>query len=483
MEENCRSILQQSILGDVVFPEHPDYHARRKVWNGLFDTRPAVIVVCQNADDVSAAVQFAQQQELPVAVRGGGHHIAGYGSCDGGVLIDTSPMRDVHVELASQTVKVACGASAGEVIRATQQHGLAVPTGDVSKVGIAGLALGGGMGYLRRKFGLTCDHLVEAEMVLADGRQVRVNATEHDELFWAIRGGGGNFGVVTSLTFRARRIGPTVYGIHLIYRAADLATVLRGCREYLRAGHSDVSFNLAIHTIPPLPHLPQELIGQKVVSISGMHASEDLTLASLDVEPLRNLGIPLVDLCGPMDYTHLHTHLDEQVPEGMPAYGKSIYLRTLDDASIFTLHQAIQAAPPTSMAMVWLLGGRMSEVPASETAFGGRDAEALIIMEELVNPATAEDTQQGRICSGWVNHLYNSLAETQPSVTTYLNMAGLESQPEAVVRATYGANYERLSAIKRRYDPNNVFRFNPNISPGYEALERPAFEQNKGNKR
>ncbi|GLG02074.1 FAD-linked oxidase [Alicyclobacillus hesperidum subsp. aegles] len=465
LEEENRFALEQAVVGDVVFPEHPEYEARRKVWNGLFDPKPAVIVVCQNADDVSAAVQYANRQGLPVAVRGRGHHIAGYGSCDGGVLVDTSAMRDVLVDATTQTVKVACGVSAGEVIRATQTHGLAVPTGDVSKVGIAGLTLGGGMGYLRRKYGLTCDHLIEAEMVLANGQQVRVSATENAELFWAIRGGGGNFGIVTSFTFQARRIGPTVYGIRLMYSAADVETVLQGCREYLRTDRADVSFNIAIHTIPPLPHLPQHLIGQKVVSINGMHAGEDMELAALDSEPLRKLATPLLDLCGPIDYTDLHTHLDEQVPEGMPAYGRSIYLSTLDDPSIATIAQAVDTAPPTAMAMVWLLGGRMAEVPASETAFGARDAEALFIMEELVIPEPSDAVQKARVSSAWVDHVHRSLAEEQLSVATYLNMAGLEEQPEIVVRATYGANYARLSAIKREFDPDNVFRLNPNILP------------------
>lgn len=462
VDETSRDMLKQMIAGEVLFPEHVQYNERRKVWNGLFDKRPAVIVICENAEDIAIAVRFAHSQKMKVAVRGGGHHIAGYGSCDDGVLIDTTKMCEVDVEIESQTVKVQCGAHAGDVIRETQKYELAVPTGDVSKVGIAGLALGGGMGYLRRKFGLTCDHLLEAEMVLADGTQIRVNALEHPDLFFAIRGGGGNFGIVTSFTFQARSIGPLVYGIHLMYAAADLTKVLQGCRNYLRSGIEDVSFNIVVHTIPPLPHVPAHLIGKKIVSISGMHASDDMERAALETEPLRKLANPLMDMCGPVDYTHLHTQLDDRIPVGIPAYGKSIYLRTLDDTSIAAIVAALTEAGSSSMGMIWLLGGQMAEVPADETAFGDRSAEALVIMESLAVPGLG-DLQEGRT---WVDEFHEELCRQQQTMATYLNMAGLENQPHVVVRATYGLNYNRLSVVKRQYDPDNVFCFNPNVLPG-----------------
>ncbi|QRF22793.1 FAD-binding oxidoreductase [Alicyclobacillus sp. TC] len=461
VEEMSRDKLESMISGEVLFPEHVQYNERRKVWNGLFDKRPAVIVNCQNEKDVMTTVRFARSQKLAVAVRGGTHHIAGYGTCEGGVLIDTSAMREVKVDLASQTVKVQSGAQAGDVIRETQKYGLAVPTGDVSKVGIAGLTLGGGMGYLRRKYGLTCDHLLEAEIVLADGHLIRVNEVENSELFFAIRGGGGNFGIATSFTFQARPIGPMVYGIHLMYSIVDLTKILQVCRNYLREGHHDVSFNIAIHTIPPLPHVPDFLIGKKIVSLSGMHASEDMEYAAREIAPLRSIAEPLLDLCGPVNYTHLHTQLDERIPVGIPAYGKSIYLRSIDDISISTITNALDKAGPTSMGMVWILGGRMAEIPAHETAFGQRDAEALVIMESLAVPGIST-MEEGK---GWVDEFHQKLSCQQPSLATYLNMAGLEHDPQKVVRASYGHNYERLSAVKRQYDPENIFCFNPNILP------------------
>lgn len=370
-------------------------------------------------------------------------------------------MRGVQVQAATQEIRVECGALAGDVIRATQQHGLAVPTGDVSRVGMAGLALGGGMGYLRGKYGLTCDHLLDAEMVLADGSLVRVNRAEHNDLFWAIRGGGGNFGIVTSFTFRAHRVGPIVYGIHLMYPATDLAEVLQGCRQYARTGNREVSFNIAVHTIPPHPHMPPQLVGQKVVRISGMHAGSDLETAAKDVAPLRKLGTPLADLCGPIDYTTLHTQIDERIPEGISAYGKSIYLHTLDDTSITTVSSALTDAEPSSMAIIWLLGGRMADVPADGSAFGDRNQEALVIFETMALPGEDSAMSAGRL---WVDQLYKALCEQQPSAATYLNMAGLEDEPQAVVQATYGSNYGKLLGIKQQYDPDNLFRFNPNIA-------------------
>lgn len=454
--------LRQVMSGEVLLPGDPEYDNRRTVWNGLFNRRPAVIALCHSAGDIAKAVRFAHDHGLAVAVHGGGHHVAGYGSCDGGMLIDTSAMRAVTVLADSQEVRVECGASAGDVIRATQQHGLALPTGDVSKVGIAGLTLGGGMGYLRRKYGLTCDHLVEAEMVLADGSLIRTSRTEHPDLFWAIRGGGGNFGVVTSFTFRVIPIGPVVFALNVLYAATDLATVLEGCRTYTRQGNREVSFNIVIHTIPPHPHAPPELVGQKIIGISGMHASADLAEAERDVAPLRQLASPLADLSGPCDYTRLHTQLDERIPQGISAYVKSTYLRVLDDAALTAIATALATSEPTAMAIIWLLGGRMAEVPADDTAFGDRGQEALVIMETVAAAGAASDMGAGR---RWVDQFHSTLSRQQLSPATYLNMAGFEDNPAVVVQATYGSNYDRLLHIKRLYDPDNTFRHNPNIAP------------------
>ncbi|MDQ0191541.1 FAD-binding oxidoreductase [Alicyclobacillus cycloheptanicus] len=459
------SHLRDAIHGSVILPGEPAYEHTRKVWNALFDRRPAVIVVCRGVSDVVETVKFASRYGLPVSVRGGGHHIAGHGTCDNGVMIDTSEMRAVSVNPVRRIATVQCGATAGEVIRETQRFGLAVPTGDVSKVGIAGLTLGGGMGYLRRKYGLTCDNLIGADIVLADGSFVHVSADENPELFWAIRGGGGNFGVVTSFEFQLHPVGPMVMGIQVTYSGDDMAVVLRGCRDYLATGTVDVSFNIAMVAIPPLPGVPPHLVGQRVVTLNGMHAGKDLEQAALDIEPLRRLATPLMDMSGPVDYTGLHTMHDDRIPEGVPAYGKSLYVGDLDDEMINVIKNAVRNGGPMSMAMIWPLGGEMANVPADRSAFGDRGASSVVMMESLWQDPSEEEP-----AINWVTSFYDALRPYAYNDGTYLNMAGLEEDVEAIIRASYGRNYERLAIIKRQYDPTNVFRFNLNIAPVDERI-------------
>ncbi|MCL6443275.1 MAG: FAD-binding oxidoreductase [Alicyclobacillus sp.] len=454
------SRLREVIHGNVILPGEPMYHEKRKVWNELFDRRPAVIVVCQDESDVIEAVKFAKGCGLPVTARGGGHHLAGYGACDDGVMIDTSQMRSVSVDSFHRTAKVQCGATAGDVIRETQKFSLAVPTGDVSKVGIAGLTLGGGMGYLRRKYGLTCDNLIGADIVLADGSFIHATADENADLFWAIRGGGGNFGVVTSFEFQLHPIGPTVMGIHVTYAGKDIAPVLRGCRDYLKTATVDISFNIAMVSIPPLPMVPPHLVGQRVIMVSGMHAGDDLEQAQIDIEPLRKLATPLMDMSGPIDYTRLHSMLDDRIPNGCRAYGKSLYVGELDDDIIHVIETAMAKAEPTAMAMLWPLGGKMAAVAEDETAFGDRGASSVVIIE-----STWENSDDAVAATDWVTSFYDALRPYAYNGGTYLNMAGLEQDVEDVIKASYGRNYERLAAIKQRYDPANVFRFNLNIAP------------------
>lgn len=454
------SRLREAIHGNVILPGEPMYNMNRQIWNALFDRRPAVIVVCQDESDVIEVVKFGKRCGLPVTARGGGHHLAGHGACDDGIMIDTSQMRSVSVDSIHRTAKVQCGATAGDVIRETQKFGLAVPTGDVSKVGIAGLTLGGGMGYLRRKHGLTCDNLIGADLVLADGSFVHASADENADLFWAIRGGGGNFGVVTSFEFQLHPIGPMVMGIHVTYAGKDIAPVLRGCMDYLKAASVDISFNIAMVSIPPLPMVPPNLVGQRVITVSGMHAGEDLEQARIDIEPLRKLATPLMDMSGPIDYTRLHSMLDDRIPNGHAVYGKSLYVGELDNDIINVIDTAMANAGPMAMAMLWPLGGKMADVSADETAFGDRGASSLVIIE-----STWENSDDAVVAIDWVTSFYDALRPYAYNGGTYLNMAGLEQDVEDVIKASYGRNYERLAVLKQQYDPANVFRFNLNIAP------------------
>jgi FAD/FMN-containing dehydrogenase len=444
----------------VILPTDAPYDTARQVWNRHPDHRPAVIVQAAGTADVVAAVRFAARHDLPVSVKSGGHQVAGLGAGEGAVMVDMTRMRAVVVDPVARTAVVQGGASARDVIRETQAFGLALPTGNIGRVGVAALALGGGMGFLRRRYGLTCDHLLGADMVLADGTFIHVDATHHPDLFWAIRGGGGNFGIAVALYVRLVPVGPTVAGIHTVYRLADAEAVLTGCRTFLAQCGEDVSVNIDMLAVPPAPGVPPFLAGQTVVMVSGLHAGAQLDEAVEAVQPVRTWAEPLMDQTGPMDYGALHAVLDHLLPEAHQGYMESLYVRELSDPLIQTVTAIMAEAHPGQMCLIWPLGGQMARVPDGATAFGDRGAGVLVAWEAgWEDPGAAAAGQQ------WVRRNRHALRAEAYRDGTYLNVMDTSGDNAAVVARSYGAQYSRLQALKRQYDPTNRFRFNANIVP------------------
>jgi FAD/FMN-containing dehydrogenase len=443
----------------VLGPDDPAYDEARRIWNGLIDRHPALIVRCTGAADVVDAVNFAREQGLAVSIKAGGHNVAGNAVNDGGLVIDLSGMRGVHVDAASQTVRVQGGATLGDLDRETQLFGLAVPAGVVSTTGVAGLTLHGGAGHLRRKYGLSIDNLLSVDIVTADGLMRRASATEDEDLFWAVRGAGSNFGVVTSFEFRAHPIGPMVMVAAVFYPFETVRQLLPAWRDFMADAPDELSSIAICWSVPPGEPFPAEHYGKAVVAVAGMYAGpvED---AEAVVQPLRELGEPLIDLSGPWPWLALQSGFDPLFPKGGLYYWKSRSLAELSEAAIDDIADFASRRPsPLTDVIVWHNGGAMSRVTESETAYAGRDAKFLVTGEaSWDDPAlTAEAIKWGRdFWAAMGRHSTGGL---------YLNFAGLAEEEEELVKAGYGANYERLAELKAKYDPDNLFRMNLNITP------------------
>ena len=444
--------------GEIVTPEDPTYDEARAIWNGVIDRRPAIIARCGSTADVVVALRSARDRGLTVAVRGGGHNVAGMGSVDGGLVIDLSPMRAVDVDPASAVARVAGGATLHDLDAATQVHGLATPVGIVSETGVAGLTLSGGMGWQRRKHGLSCDNLRSAQAVTADGQVVMASADEHADLFWGLRGGGGNFGIVTSFWFKIHPVGPDVAVAFVLYPAERAEDVFGGCDAWTAAAPEDVSPLAFFGRVPPVETFPAELHGRAFAAVGAVHPNapegEDL------LRPLRELAEPLLDLSSTMSYVDAQTLLDEDYPKGARYYWKSINLRGLGDGALTQLEGSAAEAPSgLSTIDVWYQGGAMGRVGAEATAFGDRSAPILIGVE-----ANWEDPADDEANIAWARACIEDLRPFS-SGGSYLNFPGFLEEGEAQVRDAYGANLERLVRVKSAYDPDNVFRVNQNIAP------------------
>lgn len=451
--------LAQTLSGELIRPGDSAYEEARAIWNGMIDRRPALIVRCADADDVAAAVGFARRHELLLAVRGGGHGVAGHAVHDEGVVIDLSPMRTVEVDPEARTARVGGGCTLADVDRATQRYGLATPLGVVSETGIAGLTLSGGMGWLRRKHGLSCDNLISAEVVTADGSIRTASQTENEDLFWGIRGGGGNFGVVTSFTYSLHPVGPEVFLCFVLYPAEHAKEVLRAGEELLRAAPEDVAPLGVLGQVPAIEEITADLHGQPYVALLAVHPG-DPDEGERVLRPLRQLGEPIVDFSGAMPFTEAQTALDDDYPNGWSYYWKSINLPVLSDDAIDVLARYAATAPsPHSTVDVWYQGGAMARVGETETPFGNRTAPYLIGVEANVEPGHSTDPNVA-----WVRDL---IAELGPFSEggIYLNFPGFLEEGEDMLRQGYGANYERLIDIKTKYDPTNLFRLNANVEP------------------
>ena len=452
--------LRSVMTGPVLEPGDEGYDAARSVWNGDIDRRPAVIARCTGPHDVSAAVRYAQSVGLEVAVRGGGHGYWGAAVPEGGLMVDLSPIDHVVVDPDARRVRVGGGATLGQLDAATQLHGLAVPAGTVSHTGVGGLTLGGGWGWLSRLHGLTIDNLESAQVVLADGRYVRASATDHPDLFWALRGGGGNFGVVTEFEFRLHPVGPIVHLAMLFVEQDRAAHALRTGRDVAASLHPTTGTALACIYAPPAPFVPPEHQLTPVVSliVTGFGTAEE---HAADVATARALLEPTFEMVTPLPYTALQQLLDESAPWGTRAYTKGLYLDELPDDVVDTLAVRLPGRrSPDSKVLVMPLTGGFTDVPDDATAFGGSRSLRYVVAVEC-------GTQDEEIFAHdrqWVRDTWDALRPAAVHDGSYVNlMAEFEGDS---LRNTYGAaKFDRLRRIKAVYDPANVFRHNANIPP------------------
>ena len=453
--------LRARVACPVLAPADPEFVQVREVFNAMHPGRPALVVSCSGTADVADAVSFAADHDLVVSVRGGGHSIAGLSAPQGHMLIDLAPMHAVQVDPAARVARVQGGAVWADVDRETQAFGLATPGGVVSDTGVAGLTLGGGYGWLRRRYGLSCDHLVGAEVVGADG-QIRVaSRDENPDLLWALRGGGGNFGVVSWFTFGLDRVGPVVAFESTFYPVEEAATVLRGWRDYLTDVPDEVTSSCLSITMPADPSLPEVLHNRACVVVAAVYAGDEAEGMRV-LEPLRHLGTPLFDMSQPMPFTAVQQGFDAFFPRNtLQAYWKSRYLPELSDGAIDFVAAAARERPsPMTLVNVFHMGGAIAAVPPDATAFAARRAPFLLSIDgNWTDPADNADN------IAWVRRTFDG-SRPFGSEEIYLNFTGLaEESVEGGVDTAFGANLRRLAEIKAKYDPRNIFRGNNNIAP------------------
>jgi FAD/FMN-containing dehydrogenase len=454
LNEATIAAFRSSLRGGLIEPGDPSYDAARKVYNAMIDRRPRLIARCADVADVISAVRFGREQELLVAIRGGGHNAGGLGVCDDGLVIDLSAMNYVRVDPKKKTVQVGGGALWRDVDHATHVFGLAVPSGIISTTGVAGLTLGGGMGYLTRRYGLTIDNLLAVEMVLADGRFVTASAKENSDLFWAVRGGGGNFGVATSFLFKGQSV-HTVYGGPMFWPMEDATEMMRWYRDFLVKAPDDLYGFFAFQTIPPSPPFPEDCYLKKMCGIVWCYTGP-IRRAEKTFKPIRKFKTPAIDFAGPIPHPALQSLFDRFYPPGMQWYWKADFVRTLPDEAI-ALHLKFAAKLPSTHSAMHLypINGAASRVKSRATPWGYRDATWAAVMVGVdPDPANKE-----RI-STWAKEYWSAL-HPYSAGGAYINF--MMEEGEDRIRATYGKNYERLAKIKKRYDPANLFRVNQNI--------------------
>jgi FAD/FMN-containing dehydrogenase len=444
--------LRGSLRGRLLSAGDDDYDAARKVWNGMIDRRPALIARCAGAADVVRCIDFARVNDLIVAVRGGGHNVAGNAVCDGGLVIDLSRMKTLRVDPARRTARADAGVTWGEFDHETQAFGLATTGGQVSTTGISGLTLGGGWGWLARKYGLASDNLVSVDIVTADGKLRTANDTENTDLFWGVRGGGGNFGVVTSLEYRLHPLGPVVGGF-VFYPFAIAGEVLKRYRELTQKAPDELAADAVLLTLPD---------GTKAAGIAACYCGAVAEGERL-LGPLKTFHTPLVDQMGPTSYRAVQTMLDASYPSGVQHYWKSSFLQDINDKAIDIMiaHCTTPASPMCHALLEYQLGGAVGRIDRAATAFAARDAQ-----HAFVSLGLCADPNDAKRCTQWARELWDAV---QPFSTggVYVNYLGREVDEGAErVRAAYGAEkYQRLVALKEKYDPRNLFRLNQNIRP------------------
>ena len=457
LDQEALSDLESSFRGELIQPGNEAYDERRAVWNGSIDRSPALIARCASESDVSAAVAFSRRTELPLAVRCGGHSFPGLSVCDGGLVIDLRPMNAIEVDPEARTVRVQAGTLLGELDQVTQKHGLAVPAGIVTHTGLAGLTLGGGIGWLTRKYGLTIDQLLSVRLMTADGEVVGASAEENTDLFWGVRGGGGNFGVITEFEFRLNPVGPEVLAGPIFWRIGDSPEVLRFYRDWVVETPEELMTTIIHRKAPALPFIPSELHGELVVAVVCCYAGaiED---GERVLKPLREFGSPVVDACVPKPFLEHQAMFDPSFLHGWWYYMRACDVVELSDEVIDTaVEHSLRISSPRTSWPIWNLGGAMTRVAEDETAFHGREAHFEF------NITAATDTEEGFDAEReWVRNFWSALEPQRSGV--YVNF--LMDEGSERVRAAYGdAKYERLKTLKRKYDPDNFFRLNQNIPP------------------
>ena len=439
--------FQAAFGGEVIRPVDVGYETARRIWNASIDKHPGIIARCSGVADVVAAVNFARENELLVAVRGGGHNVGGRALCDGGIVIDLSRMKGIRVDKNNRTAHVQGGATLGDVDRETHIFGLAVPAGVISKTGIAGLTLGGGVGWLVRKYGLTCDNVVSFDLVTADGQALVASADENEDLFWALRGGGGNFGVVTSFQYRLHPV-HTVLGGLIVYPRDQAVEVLQFYRDFIQSAPDELT------AYAGLLHTPD---GDPAVAVIPCYCG-DLAEGERVLKPLREFGSPLVDAIQPLPFPQMQSLLDGAFPDDNHNYWKSTFLRELSDEAIDLLvERANRATSPLSVVIVELYGGAAGRVDVSDTAFARRQSEFSIgILTQWVDPAESPRHIE------WARGLADDL-QAHASGAYLLNFLGEEGHD--TIKAAFGRNYDRLVSVKNKYDPTNFFSLNQNLKP------------------
>ena len=450
--------LKSGVRGELCLPGAAGYEEARSIWNAMIDRRPAAVVRAAGASDVMQTVRLAARRGLLLSVRGGGHNIAGNAVCDGGLMLDLSPMRSVRVDPVARKVRVEPGALLGDLDKETQAFGLVTPTGINSTTGVAGLALGGGFGWLSRKLGLTVDNLRSADVVTAAGELVRASASEHPDLFWAIRGGGGNFGVVTSFELELHPLGPEVLAGLIVHPFRDAKAVLQEYRRLCAAAPDELCCWAVMRKAPPLPFLPAEVHGTEVLVLALCYAG-DVTAGEKAARPFRALGQPIADVVGPHPFSGWQTAFDPLLTPGARNYWKSHDFLELSDGLLDVLLGAVTTLPtPECEIFVASLGGAINRVPAAATAYPHRDVAF------VMNVHTRwRDAAQDQACVEWARRLHAAAA---PFATggVYVNFMPAD-EAQRVPAGAYGPNFARLAAVKAKYDPTNLFRMNQNVAP------------------
>ncbi|HVF19981.1 MAG TPA: FAD-binding protein [Mycobacteriales bacterium] len=461
IDDEALGELRLTIRGDVFTPDDPGYETVRPAYNAMHPGHPTLVVRASGTADVIDAIKFARAQNLLMAVRGGGHSVAGLSSIDGGMLLDLALMNGVVVDPGAMTAIVQGGALWGDVDRETQAFGLVAPGGVVSDTGVAGLTLGGGEGWVRRKYGLSCDNLIAAQLVTADGTLVTASADSNPDLFWAIRGGGGNFGVATSMTFRLHPHGPINAFAGVFYPADQAAQVWRGARDFAKTAPNEITMLIGCTTLPASEHTPPEIHDTPFVVV-GAVVTGDPDEGLKAIQPLRELGTPLADISGPLPFSAVQAAFDEFFQRGaLRSYWKSTFVSDLTDEIIdIVVAKALTRPSARTFIVNFLMGGAVNDVAAEDTAYSERSADWMVSIDGNWENAADDD-----MVVNWVRDAWARIHRLGTG-TTYLNFTGIsDEEPDVGVESAFGKNLKKLAAVKKKYDPDNFFRMNNNIAP------------------